>query len=771
MANYIPILSFGPEEEWTVVFDTPPEGDPLGETVGTEKEQIRSVGGRLFTADFYDYRTFSLKFILQNNALALKLKNLFETRALRGESFRYFPHSDDESISFDVELESESVSFNRDHPDGQSGFLWSFEFTLISVTKTAPRVIRVKRDTEPEERAPGPVQNLVSIGEREDRVRVSWDAPADTGTSPLQKYETRQGTDGDVVNHPLSLPNFFTEDHLTASTQYTFYVRAVNEEGLAGPWTSTSATTLASIPDISAVQNLRTTELLETQATVEWDEPATTGGRAPLTYQIQFTTPSGAASPVAGTSATLRNLTAGTAYVVRVRAVYPRATPGPWTSLNFTTAETPQQNVPGHVRNVVLRGPISDVTASDRLVVQFDWPGEANDNTITAFKIYTYPLGFSTRRQLEQVRTVDVSGVTDRTGKLTFETATRFRASRPHAVTYACYVVATNGVGDSIGASASNFTLPRTYPKNFFENRIDDNGDYVYTDDFGEQDNDFISDANFSIDLSSSVNWRHSGSYPDYSWSRSDSHPSPLMCFGLSRTDKREMAVAGYVHRRTNTTVDTRVLLLRQRSDNTYTPETYIASSGHIFSMTSFIQEFSGVDVTRWIYLKYGDPGVFVTAKAFSDADNFRVFNMTHYSYASQYTNTGCSIIGNYLYVLNWWDNRVYVYDVRDGSRQTSREFTIGTSYAFPRTSWTNGKFIWFLGSSALSTTSTNVDKVYCLNVAQKRRETAREFMLGTRSNIISASRKFAGVGVAFDRFIVGTSIPTNKQSFRAYSL
>ena len=244
MANFIPRLKFGIDDLTNVIFDTPPEGDPQGETLGTNREQIRSLSGQLFTSDLYDYTRFTLKFVLQSNAVALKLKSAFKEYGLKGETFIYYPHSDDDTISFSVELDDNDITFNRDYPDGQGGFLWSFEFSLTSVDKTAPRVVRF---IPPEPPAPpsaiGAVRNLRTTNIGQTLVDLAWDEPTDTGGLPIQDY--------DVLFNSVTEPTVEKTEQLTglvAGTDYSVQVRARNTNGVLGPYETLSFTTEAASP-------------------------------------------------------------------------------------------------------------------------------------------------------------------------------------------------------------------------------------------------------------------------------------------------------------------------------------------------------------------------------------------------------------------------------------------------------------------------------------------------------------------------------------------
>lgn len=418
MANFIPVLSFGPDPELTVTFDTPPEGDPQNETLATEKEQVRSVGGQLFTSDFYDYKTFTLRFILQSNALALKLKRVFEDHALKGESFTYFPHSDDSSIRFGVELQSESVTFNRDHPDGLGGFLWSFEFTLINVNKTAPRITRLGPAPTPVPTAPDSVRNLRTTEVEQTTIDTAWDVPISTGSSQLKHYEVsiKQGSAAAVVSTTVLLTRQFTG--LVANTAYTITVAAVNDDDLKSPVQTLSVTTArAPLAPPTAVRNFASSNITTTTAQLNWDAPTNSGSTSLKEYILNL----GGADitvPAGTTTYQAQGLSANTAHTATIKAVNSNVHPdstkinntGPTTTISFRTLVAIV--APTAVQNLIASN-VGEETAT----LRWDAPNSTGGGaaTITKYQVKVSGALDSTAVDVTSGTTHALTGLTART--------------------------------------------------------------------------------------------------------------------------------------------------------------------------------------------------------------------------------------------------------------------------------------------------------------------------------------------------------------------
>ena len=761
MANFIPVLNFGPGEGLVLTFETPPEGDPLGESIATEKEQVRSVGGQLFTAEFYDYTTFNLRFILQSNATAVKLKRLFHDFALKGESFRYYPHSDDDTISYEVELESESVSFARNYPDGQGGFLWSFEFTLISVTKLRPRIVRRNPGPRgPQTRSPGAVQNLRNTALTSTSIEVRWDEPDDTGSSALEKYEVRLGMDGSLMDATeVQARDGFNITGLDAGEDYTIYVRAVNAESLRGPWESIDVSTSERVSVVSDVRNLRATETTHNSVTLAWDEPLDTGGSAISLYDVEITVPVvrtiNTPSDIKDTRMIqITGLNGLTQYTFRVRAKNEDNVFGPWSTVMVTTIAAPAQMVPTAPTNLVLRQKTINEDGTDvlsrQLEVQFDWPTGGGSSSITSFGIFTEPEN-AFKPADSRTRTQDVTGVTQRTN-LVYDTPWRLSLYRDYPTKWFARVwgVNANGIGPSASAE---YTAPVNFRVDFHGNKVKKDGSYPKSNNFGSRVTSPI-----SIDLTSNQRWQHSFTYIPYRFARSSTQYVALLAMALSVTDKTYMAISGQFVWDGQSTPQRRLLLLRRSgvSPFDFVVASRIQESGHIAALTSFEQS----NRTRYLYLKYGDSTVYITQPDDFAATTEKPFRLTHASQETLFRNNGACMVGNYLYVIDYLSNKIFCYNINTGARQTSREITL-ISGTRPWNLWTNGVHIWFVGSKSRSDIRT--DHVYCYKLSTKTRDTSLEFDFPRSGN--------TGLVAFNDVFVISESTQSTPSALVGYAI
>ena len=202
-----------------------------------------------------------------------------------------------------------------------------------------------------------------SLTSTDEELGVSWTAPALNG-SPITDYDVqyRACTAADKTcatnatwastwtarsgETSSDTTTSATLGGLTNGTAYQVQVRAANSAGEGG-WSSSASGIPAKAPDAPSAPTL---SVRDESLGVEWTEPTATGG-APITdYDVQYractatpktctTSPtwgawkslSGTADPGKNATATISNLTNGTAYEVRVRAAN-RAGQSGWSS-------------------------------------------------------------------------------------------------------------------------------------------------------------------------------------------------------------------------------------------------------------------------------------------------------------------------------------------------------------------------------------------------------------------------------------------------------
>ena len=150
----------------------------------------------------------------------------------------------------------------------------------------------------------------------ETSAEVTWNGTASS-------YEVRLA--GGTAETVTTTSKTFTG--LTAGTAYTVEVRAVCESSNSS-WVSTTFTTQSSQVDpCDAPTALTASNVTQTEATVTWNGTASS-------YEVRLA--GGTAETVTTTSKTFTGLTAGTAYIVEVRAVC-ESSQSAWVSTSFTT--------------------------------------------------------------------------------------------------------------------------------------------------------------------------------------------------------------------------------------------------------------------------------------------------------------------------------------------------------------------------------------------------------------------------------------------------
>ncbi len=162
------------------------------------------------------------------------------------------------------------------------------------------------------------------------RLAVTWSAvypPVSTGgsaiTDYLVKYSGNNGATWKNFIHPVSTATSCTVTGLTNGTSYVIKVIARNAFGISLPSANSAPATPATVPgrptSVVAVSD-------NTQLAVTWTAPASTGGSAITDYLLKYSSNGGGSwtnftHPVSrATSCTVKRLTNGTSYVIKVIA-------------------------------------------------------------------------------------------------------------------------------------------------------------------------------------------------------------------------------------------------------------------------------------------------------------------------------------------------------------------------------------------------------------------------------------------------------------------
>lgn len=135
MANFIPKIEYIELNTLTpksITFDSPPEGDPLGEVYKHSSTVTTSNNGTRQTAHNYIRKMYDIEFIFQTTTVKVAFVDFLNNHAMKGGKFNYFIHSD-EVASEEMEIEGKSAKFSRPIPDGSGDFEYDFSFKMSRV--------------------------------------------------------------------------------------------------------------------------------------------------------------------------------------------------------------------------------------------------------------------------------------------------------------------------------------------------------------------------------------------------------------------------------------------------------------------------------------------------------------------------------------------------------------------------------------------------------------------------------------------------------------
>ena len=222
---------------------------------------------------------------------------------------------------------------------------------------------------------PNPPSNLRQTSRNRTDLSIAWDAPT-SGTTPTHyEYRYTSGSSAATAgNWTTENGTSITISSLTANTQYTISVRAVNNTGESNPVNITLVTEAAAAP--GAPTNLRSTSKSDTSIAWAWGAP-TTGGDPDRYEYRRYTgnTPSGNWLNIAlATTVAATGLTSSTAYGFQVRGWNSHSGAGTPAAISVTT-------------NPALPAPITGLSLKDRDPDEFtvEWANPAG-STATSFE-------------------------------------------------------------------------------------------------------------------------------------------------------------------------------------------------------------------------------------------------------------------------------------------------------------------------------------------------------------------------------------------------
>lgn len=134
--NFIPKIEYVERLTGTpksITFDSPPEGDPFGESYTYSTVETVTNNGTTQTQFNYAKKSYSLNFLFQSESVKDAMLDFINNHAIYGGKFNYFPSSD-EVDSEEMELDGKSFKLKRPIPAATLGqFEYDFSLTISRV--------------------------------------------------------------------------------------------------------------------------------------------------------------------------------------------------------------------------------------------------------------------------------------------------------------------------------------------------------------------------------------------------------------------------------------------------------------------------------------------------------------------------------------------------------------------------------------------------------------------------------------------------------------
>jgi predicted phage tail protein len=274
---------------------------------------------------------------------------------------------------------------------------------------------------------------------------LTWATPTSTGGTAITDYIVQSSTDGTTWTtfaDGTSTATIATVTGLTNGTAYTFRVAAVNSVGTGSYSTASPPVTPVTTSDAPTTVAGSSGN---TQVSLTWTAPASSGGAAITDYQIQYSSNSGstwatfADGTSSSTSAIVTGLTNGTSYIFRVAATNSVGTSAySAASSAVTPATTPSAPTA-----------LTGFTANAQAPLMWAVPASDGGSAITDYVIqYSSDSGTTWTTFADGTSTSQSAIVTGLT----------------NGTSYIFRVAAVNAVGTSSYSTASPAVTPRTTP-------------------------------------------------------------------------------------------------------------------------------------------------------------------------------------------------------------------------------------------------------------------------------------------------------------------
>ena len=128
--NWTPKIIYG-SVPTTITFPYPPDGDPLGEELDANTDDFTSNLGNNQVQYNFTATLYSMTFTYLDLATVTALRLFFNSWAKKGNTFSYYPSSDD-STFMTVFLTTKKFKPVRQLADGSGDFLYKLDWSFQS---------------------------------------------------------------------------------------------------------------------------------------------------------------------------------------------------------------------------------------------------------------------------------------------------------------------------------------------------------------------------------------------------------------------------------------------------------------------------------------------------------------------------------------------------------------------------------------------------------------------------------------------------------------
>jgi type II secretory pathway pseudopilin PulG len=214
-----------------------------------------------------------------------------------------------------------------------NGNSYTFTVTATNANGTGPASVATTPVTP--FTTPGAPTGVAGVSYANSQAAVSWNAPTDTGGSPITAYELQYAAGPSYSSWTVFSTTITgtstTVTGLTNGTNYEFEVAAQNTAGW-GPYSTPSSPVLpATTPGVPT--GVSATSNVNQSSVVSFSAPTNTGGAGVSSYLIEYATApytswitATTSAPCTTTTCTVTNLTNGTNYEFEVAATTPAGT-------------------------------------------------------------------------------------------------------------------------------------------------------------------------------------------------------------------------------------------------------------------------------------------------------------------------------------------------------------------------------------------------------------------------------------------------------------